>query len=123
MRAALCERSILRPFLNGPRSVIVTSTERPLSRFVTIAWLPNGNAMEAAVRSSWSQNPPAAFLWPWNPGPYHEAIPTTWGVGVGCGTGIAGARGGVGTWAGRKSEQAAKSALIEIVKAIRRMAP
>ncbi len=42
------------PFLKGRKIDLSHKAERPLSRFVTITRLPNGNAMEAAVSSSWS---------------------------------------------------------------------
>ena len=40
--AAACERSIFRPFTYGPRSLIFTVTDFPVSRLVTTALLPMG---------------------------------------------------------------------------------
>ncbi len=47
--AAARERSILRPFTNGPRSLIVTSTDFPVSVLVTTALVPMGKVGWAAV--------------------------------------------------------------------------
>jgi hypothetical protein len=40
-----------RPLMNGPRSEIRTSTDRPLALFVTVAWLPKRLVRCAAVSS------------------------------------------------------------------------
>jgi hypothetical protein len=42
MRAAATERSITRPRMNGPRSLIRTTTERPLRVLVTRTFVPKG---------------------------------------------------------------------------------
>ena len=41
-RAALVERSIARPRMNGPRSAMRTITELPFDMFVTRTRVPNG---------------------------------------------------------------------------------
>ena len=47
--AARGERSRMRPRVNGPRSLILTTTERPLSRFVTFAKEDSGSERCAAI--------------------------------------------------------------------------
>ena len=47
--AAARERSIFRPFTKGPRSLIVTATDFPVSMLVTTALVPRGNVGWAAV--------------------------------------------------------------------------
>ena len=47
--AAARERSMIRPFLKGPRSFIRTSTDFSLSRLVTFTMLPHGRVRCAAV--------------------------------------------------------------------------
>src|SRR6267378_3593790 len=49
--AAACERSSCRPCTYGPRSVIVTVTDWPVSRLVTLASVPSGSVRWAAVRA------------------------------------------------------------------------
>ena len=49
--AAPADRSIIRPSTKGPRSTMVTVTDRPLARFRTLIRLPNGNVRCAATRS------------------------------------------------------------------------
>ena len=51
-RAAPCDKSMSRPRVNGPRSLIVTIVETPVRGFVTFTRVPNGNVLCAAVRSS-----------------------------------------------------------------------
>lgn len=41
--------SMIRPLVNGPRSLIRTMAERPLRKFVTLTLVPNGNVLWAAV--------------------------------------------------------------------------
>ena len=48
-RAARKERSMTRPSINGPRSLILTSTSRPLLLFVTRTSVLNGRVRCAAV--------------------------------------------------------------------------
>jgi hypothetical protein len=52
LEAAAFDRSMILPFTNGPRSLIVTFTERPLLKFSTRTLVPNGNERCAAVKSS-----------------------------------------------------------------------
>jgi hypothetical protein len=40
---------MMRPFANGPRSLMRTSTQRPVSRFVTRTHVPKGIVRWAAV--------------------------------------------------------------------------
>ena len=47
--AAPLVRSMIRPWIKGPRSLIRTMIERPLRRFVTRTFDPNGNVLCAAV--------------------------------------------------------------------------
>lgn len=48
-RAAVGVTSMTRPRTNGPRSLIRTTTERPLRRLVTRTIVPNGSVRCAAV--------------------------------------------------------------------------
>lgn len=48
-RAEALERSITRPPAYGPRSLIRTTTERPLLLFVTRTFVPKGSVRWAAV--------------------------------------------------------------------------
>ena len=50
-RAAAGVTSIIRPRTKGPRSVIVTATERPFFLFVTSTLVPNGRVRCAAVKA------------------------------------------------------------------------
>jgi hypothetical protein len=59
-RAAARERSITRPLVNGPRSVIFTVTERPLRRFTTSTSVPNGRVRWPAVKAPASKISPLA---------------------------------------------------------------
>jgi acyl carrier protein len=43
VRAASYERSMMRPFAKGPRSLTSTSTQRPVSRLVTRTRVPSGS--------------------------------------------------------------------------------
>jgi|HubBroStandDraft_4_1064222.scaffolds.fasta_scaffold222488_2 hypothetical protein len=49
--AALLERSRLRPWTKGPRSLMRTFTERPVSGLVITAVEPIGKLVDAAVRA------------------------------------------------------------------------
>ena len=51
LAAAAFDRSMMRPPMNGPRSLIRTTTERPLARFSTNTLVPNGSERCAAVSS------------------------------------------------------------------------
>jgi hypothetical protein len=55
-RAAAGVTSITRPRTKGPRSLMVTMTERPLRLFVTFTLLPSGSVPCAAVSA-----PPFSF--------------------------------------------------------------
>src|ERR671925_26444 len=46
--AAARDTSIIRPGMNGPLSLIVTSTELPFVKLMTLALLPSGNVLCAA---------------------------------------------------------------------------
>src|SRR6516165_7255094 len=46
------DTSITRPRTKGPRSLMVTITERPLLLFVTFTLVPNGSVRWAAVNAS-----------------------------------------------------------------------
>src|SRR5215203_525960 len=59
-RAAARERSITRPLVNGPRSVIFTVTARPLRRFTTSTFVPNGRVRWPAVKAPASKTSPLA---------------------------------------------------------------
>jgi hypothetical protein len=74
--AAPRDRSMMRSGLNGPRSVIRTSTLRPLVTFVTRTRVPNGSVRWAAVNWAGSNTSPLAVRRPANPGPYHDARPS-----------------------------------------------
>src|SRR5437868_694550 len=70
-RAAAGVRSITRPRTKGPRSLMVTTTERPLLRLVTRTLVPNGRLLCAAVYAlALAYSPLAVF-----PPLYTEAIP------------------------------------------------
>src|SRR5262245_57279628 len=61
--AACEETSITRPRTKGPRSLMVTSTERPLSRFVTLTDVPKGRVRCAAVKlPAWNLDPLAVLF-------------------------------------------------------------
>src|SRR5437870_6583648 len=98
--AAAYERSITRRPANGPRSLMRTSTERPLSKLVTRTRVPSGSVRCAAVSAFMSYASPLAVGLPWCWRPYQEAIPVCWkssGAGAGSGGGGGGgtaARGG-----------------------------
>ena len=71
--AACGERSRMRPRVYGPRSLILTMTERPLSRFVTFAKDASGSERCAAVAVMVSRTSPLAVGRPtWS---YQTALP------------------------------------------------
>ncbi len=59
-RAAPVDRSMHRPFTNGPRSFIRTVTLRPFECEVTVTREPNGLERCAAVIALWSIRSPDA---------------------------------------------------------------
>src|SRR6218665_1685197 len=70
--AAALDRSRTRPRMNGPRSLMRTTTLRPLLRLVTFTLVPNRSERWAAVRSlAFMRSPEAVF----EPSAYHEAPP------------------------------------------------
>src|SRR3954452_9225105 len=73
--AAAFERSMTRPWAYGPRSLMRTTTERPVRSLVTRTLAPNGSVLWAAVRSLVLNRSPLAVRLPWKPGPYQEAAP------------------------------------------------
>src|SRR5271154_1012521 len=56
--AARGDRSMIKRWLYGPRSLILTITERPLSRLVTLAQDPSGSERCAAVGVTVSSGSP-----------------------------------------------------------------
>ena len=55
-------RSMIRPAMKGPRSLMRTITERPVLRLVTSTKVPNGSVRWAAVnREAWAYSPLAVF--------------------------------------------------------------
>lgn len=64
-RAALYDRSMMRPRVNGPRSLIFTTTDLPFSRFSTRTFVPNGHVRWAAVSSNMLYRSPLAVWFPW----------------------------------------------------------
>jgi hypothetical protein len=68
--AAALERSITRPCTNGPRSLIRTTTARPVRPLVTRTLVPNGRLLWAAVSALVLKRSPFAVRRPWKPGPY-----------------------------------------------------
>ena len=80
-RAAPQERSIDRPPMNGPRSLMRTTTLRPLLRLVTRTRVPKGRVRWAAVRAEGLNGSPLAVGLPAKPGPYHDALEASLGSG------------------------------------------
>lgn len=76
------DRSIMRPPVYGPLSLILTTTERPLLWLVTRTLVPSGKVLDAAVMAYWLKVSPLAVLRPWNPGPYQEALPQDASAGM-----------------------------------------
>src|SRR6185437_5099881 len=62
--AARVERSMTRPSIEGPRSLTLTSTERPFSRLVTRAQVMSGRVRCAAVSLFSSKTSPLAVSGP-----------------------------------------------------------
>src|SRR5262245_17294351 len=62
--AAALERSMMRPAMKGPRSLMRTSTLRPLAKCVTRTRVPNGNVRCAAVRALGLKRAPEATICP-----------------------------------------------------------
>jgi hypothetical protein len=60
----------------GPRSLIRTTTCRPVRRCVTATAVPSGKVRCAAVREYMEKCSPFAVGLSWWKGPYHEANPT-----------------------------------------------
>src|SRR5437868_13706041 len=64
----------------GPRSFTRTMTQRPLCMLVTVTHVPRGSWRWAAVNWNISYGSPLAVVLPWNCLPYHEALPTWYGL-------------------------------------------
>lgn len=60
----------------GPRSLMQTTTRRPVRRCVTTTVVPSGKVRCAAVREYMEKCSPFAVGLPWWNDPYHEANPT-----------------------------------------------
>jgi len=73
-RAAAGVRSIMRPRTNGPRSLIVTTTERPDRACSTRTFVPNARVRWAAVNALGFNRSPFAVFEPLL-SEYTEAIP------------------------------------------------
>src|SRR5437879_7358677 len=67
---------MMRDLTNGPRSLIVTVTERPFCLFSTRTRVPQGKVLCAADRADSSSSPPQATLEPLDRS-YCEAIPAS----------------------------------------------
>src|SRR5271154_3601305 len=84
---------MMRPWTNGPRSVIFTTTDSLFVRFVTRTIVPIGSVRCAAVIAFWSYTVPSAPLRPAYGGPYQLAkpisvetgFPKLFGTGAGAG--------------------------------------
>ena len=74
-RAAAFDRSMSRPSIHGPRSLITTVIEAPVLRWITLTSAPNGSSRCAAVSWFMSKTSPLAVSRPWNGSPYQEAVP------------------------------------------------
>lgn len=68
--AAPIDKSISRPFTKGPRSLILTTTDFFVRRFVTLTFVPKGSVRCAAVNACLSNFSPLAVIFPCL---YHEA--------------------------------------------------
>src|SRR5829696_3889451 len=64
-----------RPPTKGPRSLMRTTTERPVRSLVTRTREPKGKLLCAAVRARVLKRSPLAVFLPWKPGPYQDAPP------------------------------------------------
>ena len=51
--AAAVERSMIRPFINGPRSLILTIIVFMFSKLVTLITVDSGKVLCAAVKAFW----------------------------------------------------------------------
>src|SRR5215831_12105237 len=71
---------MIRPGTTGPRSLIRTTTDFPFLRFVTFTWLPMGKVSDAAVMSYMWYGSPLAVSLPSKFAPYHDAVPTWYGL-------------------------------------------
>ena len=60
----------------GPRSFTLTTTLRPLRRFVTFTFVPNGNVGCAIVSALALNSSPLAVGRLWNWPPYQETVPS-----------------------------------------------
>jgi hypothetical protein len=74
LAAAALDRSMIRPPMKGPRSLIRTTTERPLARFWTSTFVPKGSERCAAVSSFGFISSPLAVLLDGNE--YQDAWPS-----------------------------------------------
>ena len=63
-RAAARDKSMSRPRVNGPRSLITTMVEAPVRGFVTFTRVPNGSFLCAAVKPSGRNGWPLAVRAP-----------------------------------------------------------
>src|SRR5690606_4127499 len=76
MRSAAARlRSITRPGVNGPRSLMRTTTERPVAGYSTRTRVPKGSVLCAAVSACMSNGSPLAVRRPWWRSPYQDARP------------------------------------------------
>ena len=73
--AAAVDRSITRPGLRFPRSLIRTTTDLRFRRLITLTNVPNGSVGWHAVSASLLKISPLAVCRPSNRPPYHDAIP------------------------------------------------
>src|ERR1700730_12358172 len=78
-RAAPRERSMSRPRVNGPRSLMITTTEAPVRGLVTITLVPNGNRLCAAAGPLVRKARPPAIV---RPGLYCAAAIDPWGQSI-----------------------------------------
>ena len=76
-RAPAGVKSIMRPRIKGPRSLMRTTTDRPVRIFVTCTLVPKGNLRCAAVNPDAGAYSPLAVL----PPLYTDAIPV-WGSAI-----------------------------------------
>src|SRR5580658_4878193 len=93
--AAAGETSMMRPLVNGPRSVTRTTTDRPLVSSVTVTCVPNGSVGCAATSAPAPVVSPLAVglgeAW----GRYQDAVPVCM-QGAGAGDAATGAGAGAG---------------------------
>src|SRR5205085_527954 len=85
--AAAYDRSMVRPPMYGPRSLMRTRTLCPVFGLETSHTVPNGSDRCAAVNSSGSKISPFAVVRPANSCPYQLATPCNCCDVVGCGFG------------------------------------